>query len=71
MWDLNLSKSQAELLVSRLQQWNLLAKETRINIFRNRHENLVDFYGMAGNLVYCNDIYKLFEAFGIHHDPSS
>lgn len=69
--DLNLSKSQAELLGSRLQQWNLLAKDTRISIFRSRHENIVDFYSMAGNLVYCNNIYKLSEAFGIHHDPSS
>jgi hypothetical protein len=32
--DLNLSKSQAELLGSRLQGWNLLQKNTNSLIFR-------------------------------------
>ena len=32
--DLNLSKSQGELLGSRLQGWNLLATGTKVSIFR-------------------------------------
>ena len=35
--DLGLSKSKAELLGSRLQQWNLLQDDVRISVFRNRH----------------------------------
>jgi hypothetical protein len=34
--DLNLSKSQAEFLGSRLQGWNLLKKNTNILIYRYR-----------------------------------
>lgn len=71
--DLSLSKSQAELLGSRLQQWNLLAKGTKITVFRNRHDDLVAFFSMddKNHLVYCNDIDALFEAFGIEHEPNA
>jgi hypothetical protein len=36
--DLNLPKSQAELLGSRLQGWNLLQKSTNTSIFRYRQK---------------------------------
>jgi len=41
--DLELSKSKAELLGSRLKQWNLLGgkKNVRISSFRSRHQQLV------------------------------
>jgi len=39
--DLELSKSKAELLGSRLKQWNLLEKNVRISSFRSRHQQLV------------------------------
>ena len=32
--DLNLTKSNSELLASRLQQWNLLAPDTKITFYR-------------------------------------
>ena len=36
MRDLNLTKSNSELLASRLQQWNLLAPETKATFYRQR-----------------------------------
>ena len=39
--DLQLSKSKAELLESRLKQWNFLEKNVRISLFRSRHQHLV------------------------------
>ena len=39
--DLELSKSKAELLGSRLKQWNLLEKNGPISSFRSRHQQLV------------------------------
>ncbi|KAJ4446493.1 hypothetical protein ANN_13189 [Periplaneta americana] len=36
--DLNLTKQQDEILGSRLQQWNLLAPDTKISLYRKRHE---------------------------------
>jgi len=39
--DLELFKSKAELLGSRLKQWNLLEKNGRISSFRSRHQQLV------------------------------
>ena len=43
--DLELSKSKAELLGSRLKQWNLLEKNVRISSFRSRHQQLVPSSG--------------------------
>jgi len=42
--DLDLFKSKAELLGSRLQQWNLLKENVRISVYRKRHEGLVQFF---------------------------
>jgi len=39
--DLELSKSKADLLGSRLKHWNLLEKNVRISSFRSRHQQLV------------------------------
>jgi hypothetical protein len=44
--DLDLPKSKAELLGSRLQQWNLLKENVRISVYRKRHEDLVHFFKM-------------------------
>lgn len=42
--DLHLSKSQAELLASRLQEWKLLEKNTKISTYRYRGCDLVKFF---------------------------
>ncbi|KAK2578846.1 hypothetical protein KPH14_012201 [Odynerus spinipes] len=36
--DLNLTKDKAELLVSRLQGWNLLSSDVKLSVFRNRNQ---------------------------------
>jgi hypothetical protein len=42
--DLDLPKSKAELLGSRLPQWNLLKESVRISVHCKRHEDLVRFF---------------------------
>jgi hypothetical protein len=42
--DLYLSKQQAELLASRLKQWNLTQPNVRVTHFRKRNEDLVEWF---------------------------
>jgi hypothetical protein len=67
--DLNLSKSKAELLGSRLQQWNLLKENVRISVYRKMHEDLVEFFKMERGLVACNNINGLMQTLNINHNP--
>jgi hypothetical protein len=67
--DLSLAKQQAEVLASRLQGWNLLAPETRVSTFRNRHEKFSPFYKKEGNFCFCSDVIGLMNEFGCHYDP--
>jgi len=68
--DLQLSKSQAELLGSRLQGWNLLAADTKVSLYRTRDVELRKFFVKTESLCFCNDINGLFEALGCQHDPN-
>jgi len=54
--DLDLPKSKAELLGSRMQQWNLLKENIRISVSRKMHEDLIQFFKMERGLVACTDI---------------
>lgn len=54
--DLNLSKESAELLGSRLKEKNLLAPDTTFSWYRHREKELVKFFIMESNLVYCHDV---------------
>ena len=63
--DLELSKSKAELLGSRLKQWNLLKKNVRISPFHNRHQQLVPFFRKEYDLVFCYDVDGLMNALRI------
>jgi hypothetical protein len=67
--DLELSKSKAELLVSRLKQWNLLEKNVPISSFRSRHQQLGPFFRKEDDLVFCYDVDGLMNTLGIKHDP--
>ena len=67
--DLELPKSKAELLGPRLQQWNLLESDVRISLFRRHQKDLVQFFLMEGDLVYCNNTDGLMQALMITHDP--
>ena len=65
--NLDLTKTKAEILGSRLQQWNLL--ETS---FRDRSKRSVSFFSMSNNnLVSCNDIHGSFEELGVPYNPSN
>jgi hypothetical protein len=67
--DLDLTKSKAELLSSRLQQWNLLKENVRISVYREMHEDLVEFFKMERGLVACTDIDGLMQTLNINHNP--
>ena len=54
--DLKFSKTQAELLGSKLRGWNLLQKDTRVCFFLNRQEEFQDFYSEENDLMYCENI---------------
>jgi len=68
--DLNLSKFKAEILGSRLQQWNLLHKSTRISIFRQRHEEFSQYFKLENRVVYCCDVEGLMNKLRIIFIPS-
>ena len=63
--DLELHKNKAELLRSRLKQWNLLEKNVRISSFHSRHQHLAPFFRNEDDLVFCYDV----DGLGIKHDP--
>ena len=52
-------KDKAEILGLRLQQWNLLEKNTKISKFELRHERLSSFFDVKDNLCYCKDVFGL------------
>ena len=54
---------------SRLQQWKVLENDVRISLFRDRQKDLVQFFIIEGDLVYCTDIDGLIVALRITHDP--
>ena len=62
--DLYLSKENAEVLGSRLQQWNLLEPETTISSFRIRNQSLARYCASAENICYCKDIERLMTELG-------
>jgi len=64
--DLGLTKSGAELLTSRLKEWNLLDSSCKVSVYRSRHVQFSRFYTMDDSLCYCCDVSGLFEAIGIH-----
>lgn len=65
--DLDLTKEEAELLASRMLQWKLLAKGTKVTVFRKRHERFAKFFEKKDSIVYCNDINGLMEGLGFPH----
>ena len=68
--DLGLTKAKAEILSSRLKEWNLLAPSRKISKPRKRHVTFANFYAMSTDsdhpsLCYCTDIQGLFQEIGI------
>ena len=68
--DLHLFKENAEVLGSRLQQWNLLKPGTTISSFRIRNQSLARYYASAENICYCKDIEGLMTELGCEHNPA-
>jgi len=66
--DLYLSKSQAELLGSRLQQFLCLAPSVRISTFRVRSALLTQFFEERNRLTYCTDVGASVLAAGKRYD---
>ncbi|CAH1970640.1 unnamed protein product [Acanthoscelides obtectus] len=60
---------KAELLGSRLQQWNLLENDVSVCVFRKRHKDLEPFFNMENNLVFCSNINGLLAALNINYNP--
>ena len=60
--DLDLPKSKAELLGSRLRE------NVRISVYRKRHEDLIQFFKMERGLAACTDIDGLMQTLSINHN---
>lgn len=67
--DLDLPKTKAELLGSRLQQWKLLEKGVKVSIYRKRQSTITDFFAMEGDLVFCHDIPGLMTELNLPYTP--
>ncbi|XP_058879386.1 uncharacterized protein LOC131736994 [Acipenser ruthenus] len=63
--DLGLTKSNAELLTSRLKQWNLLDESVQVADQRKRHQPFSSFFTCQDGLCFCHNVTSLFEAIGI------
>ena len=63
--DLGLTKSNAELLTSRLKQWNLLDVSVQITEQRKRHQSFCSFFTMQNAICFCNNVSELFYSIGI------
>ena len=68
--DLGLTKSNAELLTSRLKQWKLLDDSVEITEQRKRHQSFSSFFTMQNAICFCNNVSGLFYSIGIPCIPS-
>ncbi|XP_076035733.1 uncharacterized protein LOC143021852 [Oratosquilla oratoria] len=68
--DLGLTKSGAELLTSRMKEWNLLGEDCRTSVYWKRHEEFKIYYDFSDDMCYCKDVTGLFTALGLEHDPA-
>ena len=66
---LDLPKSSAELLGSRLKEKNMLAPETKVSFYRYKEKNL-EFFKMEENLLLCDNIEGLKTAMGTSYTSS-
>src|SRR6218665_2184567 len=54
--DLDLTKFNAELLISRLKQWNLLDESVQVTDQKKRHETFSNFFTRQDGLCFCNNV---------------
>jgi hypothetical protein len=67
--DFDLPKGKAELLGSRMQQWNILEENIRISVYRKIYKDLVQFFKMERGLVASTDIDGVMQTRNINHNP--
>ena len=65
-----LTQSGAELLTSRLNEWNLLGDDCKSTAYRKRHLEFSVYFDLIEDHCYCKDVEGLFRAVGIDHDPT-
>ena len=68
--DLGLSISGAELLTSRMKEWNLLNVECKVTHCRNRHSDFAKHFAISDSLCYCSNTDDLFVSIGFLHKPA-
>ena len=68
--DLDLPKSKAQLLGSRLQQWNLLEKGTKIAFYKKRELGLLNYFSMDDSIAFCNNVASLLAELQLPGDNS-
>jgi hypothetical protein len=67
--DLELSKNKAQLLSSRLQQWNLLNNSVKVTAFRCHQKDFEQFFITQGKLGACKNVKGLMAAMNITYNP--
>lgn len=68
MGDPKLSKQQTELLATRLQQWDLLAKSAKVTAFKKRNEKLTSFFTLRNKIHLHSDNANVMEKLGFRHN---
>jgi len=63
--DLGLTKSNGELLTSRLKQWDLLDASLYVTQQRKRHEVFSSFFTIQDGLCFYNNVCGFLDAIGI------
>lgn len=66
---LNLSKSNAQHLVTNLKKRQLVDKEVTVIQMKNRGEPFQKFFEDGEDVSYCKDIYGLFDALDMQYTP--
>ena len=65
--DFELPKHKAELLASRLQQWNLLHHSVKVTPFCTRNQEFEQFFKTVDYFTYCKDVDALMDAMRMRH----
>ena len=63
--DFSLSKESAELLATRLNEKHLLARDTKVTFYRNKHAEFIPFFEEKDDLVYCTNIENVLLCLGV------
>jgi hypothetical protein len=63
-------KKQLELLGFGLKVWVLLHQDTKSCFFRNRQNEMKEFFSQEDDVVFCNALCYVTEALGHKHGPT-